>query len=139
MKKSAFYTIPIFCLLYYVMLLVLYSGNIYIVISNIIYDVPTDWVLLSLNVLHIVLSFLLIAFVKNKRICHSILALLSFGIGIYSAVTFWSDIMTFIENSIYSLPLFVAMFVICFGILGIAHTVTALKKSKEEIIVNEET
>ncbi len=138
MKKSAFYTIPIFCLLYYVMLLVLYSGNIYIVISNIIYDVPTDWALLSLNVAHIVLSFLLIAFIKNKKICHSILAVLSFGIGIYGAVRFWPYVMTFIENAIYSLPMFTAMFVICFGILGIAHTVTALKKSKKEPILNEE-
>lgn len=134
MKKNAFYTIPIFCLLYYVMLLVLYSGNIYIIISNKIFDVPTDWLLLSLNVVHIVLSFLLIAFVKNKKVCHSILAVLSFGIGVYSAVRFWPYVITFIENSIYSLPLFVALLVICFSVLGISHTVTALK---EESAANE--
>ncbi|MBQ8534002.1 MAG: hypothetical protein IJ462_04140 [Clostridia bacterium] len=138
MKKSAFYTIPIFSLLYYVLLLILYSGSLYIVVDNHIQEIPTDWFVLSFNVLHIVLSFLLIAFIKNKKVCHLILAAASLGVEIFGAVRFIPYINTFMENQNYSLPMYAAIFVVCFGFLTIAHTVTALKGKKKDIILNEE-
>lgn len=130
MKKSAFYSLPIFCFVYYIMLNILYGGNIYVVSEGHFYHVPIDWALLIGNVLYIVLSFMLIAFIKNKLCAHLILAFLSVSICTYGTISMFKHIKVFTDNQSYSLPLFAAMFTVCFAFLTIMHLITAFKKKE---------
>lgn len=135
MKKNFYLTIPIFCFLYYVMLEILYGGNIYVVTDTdgpADHTVPINWIFVSLVVIFMVLSFLLTSFIKRKLVCHSILGVFSAGLCAYTAISHFSDVKIFLQYQNYSLPLFIVIVSVCYAFLTVAHFVKAFKREKND-------